>query len=72
LTTSETKILSYPGETIEFKDIFQTTENIIKILKEKDVDVIIAMTHLSLNDDLSLAKNFDDINIILGGHERII
>ena len=53
----DTVNISFPNlEEIEFEDIFRTTEKAMKYFKEQNVNVIIAVTHLSLEDDLCIAK----------------
>ncbi|MGZ5526893.1 MAG: bifunctional metallophosphatase/5'-nucleotidase [Methylomonas sp.] len=39
-------------------------------LKEQGAQVIVALTHQNLKDDLWLAKEFPDIHLIVGGHEH--
>ncbi|MBP8726107.1 MAG: bifunctional metallophosphatase/5'-nucleotidase [Saprospiraceae bacterium] len=34
------------------------------------VDFVVSLSHLNLDDDLSMAKRFPRINLILGGHEH--
>ena len=67
LLTKETEILSFPGKYIEFKDYIKVAKNMTNYLIDK-VDIIIALTHLSIQDDILLAKQVPKINIILGGH----
>ncbi len=42
----------------------------VKQLQEQKADIIIAMTHQSLEDDIALARQVPEINLILGGHEH--
>ena len=37
----------------------------------KPVDVIVALTHMDLDEDRALARAFPEIDLILGGHEHI-
>jgi len=43
----------------------------ISHLEEQGVDVVIAVTHQNLADDVRLAQDFPEISIIIGGHEHI-
>lgn len=55
---------------------YVTYENPITIAKKEvnklknKVDIIIAVTHLSINEDQKLAQEVPEINMILGGHEH--
>ncbi|MHA6251931.1 bifunctional metallophosphatase/5'-nucleotidase [Oceanobacillus sp. CAU 1775] len=42
-------------------------EKQIQLLK-KQVDVIVLLSHLGINEDQALARNFSDIDVIVGGH----
>jgi 5'-nucleotidase/UDP-sugar diphosphatase len=42
----------------------------VPLLKAEQVDVIIALTHLSYDQDRALAERFPDIDLIVGGHEH--
>lgn len=44
-----------------------TLENNIQQLK-KEVDIIILLSHLGLNDDKEIARQFNEIDVIIGGH----
>jgi 2',3'-cyclic-nucleotide 2'-phosphodiesterase (5'-nucleotidase family) len=41
-----------------------------KELKEQGADVIVALTHLFISEDLHLAEEVPEIDIILGGHDH--
>lgn len=43
----------------------------IAALRREKVDVIVALTHLTFEDDRALAQQFPDIDLIIGGHEHI-
>ena len=48
-------------------DPFETAKRVVSELKEK-CDLVIALTHLGVNDDKKLAQQVPGINIIVGGH----
>ena len=48
-------------------DPFETARRVVSELKEK-CDLVIALTHLGVNDDKKLAQQVPGINIIVGGH----
>lgn len=51
----------------EIMDPFLVIESLIKDLR-KEADVIILLSHLGLNYDEQIAKQFEGIDVILGGH----
>jgi hypothetical protein len=40
-------------------------------LREKGCDYVIALTHMRTPNDIRLAENVDEIDIILGGHDHV-
>ena len=48
-------------------DPYETAKRVVSELKEK-CDLVIALTHLGVNDDKKLAQQVPGINIIVGGH----
>ena len=42
----------------------------LPVLKKERVDVIVAITHLTLAEDQALAQRFPQIDVIIGGHEH--
>ncbi|UOQ45695.1 cell wall-binding repeat-containing protein [Halobacillus salinarum] len=70
LTTEETKILSSPGETIQFEDYKKKAQETVDMLEKQGVNKIIALTHLGVNYDKDLAQNVEGIDIVVGGHSH--
>jgi 5'-nucleotidase / UDP-sugar diphosphatase len=42
----------------------------LPMIKRERVDVIVALTHLTFDEDRTLAERFPDIDLIIGGHEH--
>jgi 5'-nucleotidase len=62
---------SNPKDYVSYSDPFLTIKQDIDGIKEQtDVDVIVALTHLALEDDEKLAVTIPEIDLILGGHEH--
>jgi 5'-nucleotidase/UDP-sugar diphosphatase len=62
-----------PRDRLEGVDLIEPLEAAAKyvpLLKAEQVDVIIALTHLSYDQDRALAERFPDIDLIVGGHEH--
>ena len=70
LCTTDTPILSNPDDKLNFNDIVTSASNYIKLLKPY-VDIIVALTHQTIEADNILAERVPELNIILGGHELI-
>ena len=69
LLTQDTMLNSQPGPNIEILDPIATAQSIVPLMRAQGAQVIIALTHLSVNDDKQVAKAVS-INLILGGHEH--
>ncbi|QBP41765.1 cell wall-binding repeat-containing protein [Paenisporosarcina antarctica] len=71
LTTAETEFISSP-KSVEFTEYIAEAKAAVAYLQANDVDKIIALTHLGFDDaydnDLTLATEVPDIDIIVGGH----
>jgi len=72
LTTPETAFISSPGESIIFSDIITTARKSVANLKAKGADIIVALTHINLANDILLAKEVKGLHLILGGHDHRI
>jgi 5'-nucleotidase len=51
----------------KIKDPFQSLLETVNQVKEK-VDIIVLLSHLGISDDEIIAREFPDIDIIIGGH----
>ncbi len=62
--------LSHPsGWPLDLKDPVETAREYLPILQDK-ADIIIALTHIGLNEDKRLAAAVPEIDIIVGGHSH--
>jgi 5'-nucleotidase / UDP-sugar diphosphatase len=57
-------------EDITFLDPVSTASAIINELRREGVQLIIALTHLSIAQDRALASSQPDIDLIVGGHDH--
>lgn len=62
-------INSNPAKYVAYSDYFESARKQVAELRPK-VDVLIAITHLSYEDDLKMAATFPEIDMIIGGHEH--
>ncbi len=70
LTTTETAELSSAPRGILFAPIILSAQAAVHKLKKHGADVVIALTHLYFNEDIQLARNVPEIDVILGGHDH--
>jgi len=70
LTTKETPITTHPGnvEGLVFDDPIQTAKSILE--RYDDSDLIIAVTHIGVEEDKQLAAACPKIDVIVGGHSH--
>ena len=70
LLTAETTHLSSPGAGVTFTSPEETALKAVESLKAAGADLIVALTHLDLAADRTLAKRVHGIHVILGGHDH--
>ncbi len=54
---------------VTYKDPLKTARAMVKKLSSK-VDILIAVTHLAIEQDIQIAKELPEVDLILGGHEH--
>jgi 5'-nucleotidase len=57
-------------ERIRLIDPIEAAAKYLPELKAQQVDVIVALTHLTFAEDRALAERFPEIDVIVGGHEH--
>jgi 5'-nucleotidase len=60
---------SNPQDYVRYEDVLKTAREQVAKLRNQ-VDILVAITHLSLQQDQQLAATFPGIDLILGGHEH--
>jgi len=58
------------GAVVKLIDPYEAAARYLPILKQQNVDVIVALTHLSIAEDRELVERFPEIDLIVGGHEH--
>jgi len=66
--TPDVPMISKPGPNIEFANQEESAQMAVDILKDQDVNIIIALSHSGLAKDMEIAATVDGIDIIVGGH----
>ena len=60
---------NYKG--VKYLDPVNTANSMAKILKEKhNCDIVVCISHLGYNSDLTMAESTRNIDIIIGGHSH--
>ena len=79
LTTPETKYKSNPKNTegVNIEDPVEVAKEMVSKLKEENVDMIIALSHLGLDEDSEVkssdvAEKVEGIDIIVDGHSHSV
>jgi 5'-nucleotidase/UDP-sugar diphosphatase len=60
---------SNKAEYVTYKDFLEVARAQVAALRGR-VDILLALTHLSVEQDISLAQDVPGIDLILGGHEH--
>ncbi|XP_041981786.1 protein 5NUC-like isoform X1 [Aricia agestis] len=67
--TPDTRFLA-PKNNIEYEDEVTAIAKEVQKLKEQGVDILIALGHSGFIKDLEIAKDVEDIDIVIGGHSN--
>lgn len=63
-------VLSHPTAAVDFQEALQHGVEAVSALRAENVDLIVALTHQSLEEDMKLARKCPQVNLILGGHDH--
>ena len=55
---------------IHYSDIFERSNSIIEEILKKQSDVIVGLTHVSIEQDKEIAEKNPSVSFIMGGHEH--
>jgi len=70
LMTEELPLITTPGKVKLSADNLVSAEKMVKVLKEAHCDVIVAITHIGLDQDKVIAQKVEGIDVIFGGHSH--
>lgn len=70
LTTLETEEVASPSEKVVFEDHKQALKRVLTEIEE-DAHIVL-LSHLGYEEDLRLAREFPQLNLIFGGHTHTI
>jgi 5'-nucleotidase len=71
LVTPETHTLSKGAAALKFLDPIQAAKEVVARIRQVKADLIVALTHLDMEDDKQLAAAVPEIDVIAGGHEHV-
>lgn len=71
LTLPETITTSRPGPDVDILDPCATAARIVPQIRARGAQVVIALTHLSMQEDKQLAR-CSGVDVIIGGHEHTL
>jgi 5'-nucleotidase len=57
-------------QRVRLVDPLDAAATYVPVLKREGVDAIVALTHLTFEQDRALAERYPDIDVIVGGHEH--
>jgi 2',3'-cyclic-nucleotide 2'-phosphodiesterase (5'-nucleotidase family) len=65
--------LLYPMKRsyVESRDVIETARQAVRSLRLRRADVIIAITHQQMGDDVKLAEQVSEIDVVIGGHDHL-
>jgi len=72
LTPVDTGDLSSPGSNIQFNDPVVAVRTEVEALKAAEIDIIIVLSHSGYQQDLRIASQVDDVDVIVGGHSNTL
>jgi 5'-nucleotidase / UDP-sugar diphosphatase len=72
LATENINELSSPGPDIVMNDTLQSARQAVTELKKQGINKIIALTQIGWENDLELARQVQDIDVIIGGHSQTV
>jgi 5'-nucleotidase / UDP-sugar diphosphatase len=72
LTSSDTNELSIPGDNIIINDCTQAAQKAVDALKKQGINKIIVLSHIGWQNDLDLARQVQDIDVIVGAHTHTV
>jgi len=70
LMTEEFPLITTPGKVKLSATNLVSAQKMVNILKKAGCDVIVGITHIGLEQDKTIAKNIQGIDVIFGGHSH--
>jgi len=61
-----------PDGIVIYENTTAIAESVVKELEDRDVDVIVALTHQYEDEDVHLAESVSGIDLVIGGHDHLV
>lgn len=61
---------SNPVEYVHYADYMLEGKSAYTALEQADSDIIVGLTHLSIDQDIKLANSLPNVDLVMGGHEH--
>ncbi|WP_373085403.1 bifunctional UDP-sugar hydrolase/5'-nucleotidase [Sneathiella sp.] len=71
ILTPQTVSLSAPGKDIVFGNVVETANKAVKSLQDEGAEIIVALTHMNMSDDVDLTAEVKGLTAILAGHDHV-
>lgn len=71
LLTPDTLKASRPGPRVDIEDPVKTALRLIPQMKAEGAEIIVGLTHMTMEQDMHLARSVP-IDLIMGGHEHLL
>ena len=71
LTTPETVDISSPG-SVTFEPLLETARTLSTQLRDEGADLVVALAHTGVEEDLMLMRSDSGIDILLSGHDHLL
>lgn len=68
----ETKSESAKAQDINLTAVIPAVREEVERLKQQQIDILIALTHIGIDKDMALAKAVPDLDVIVGGHTHTL
>lgn len=73
LITPNLPMITNLGDNVKVEtNLKSVAEQMVRALRARNVDLIVALTHIGLNADRVLASEVNGIDVIVGGHSHIL
>ncbi len=69
-TTTDTPILSSPGDKVKFLPVVESVQKAVDELTAQGVDIVIMLSHLGYSVDKEVAAQLKGVDVIVGGHSH--
>ncbi len=70
LMSEDLSLVTSQREVTLISDNLLSAQNMVKLLKSKNVNIIVLLSHIGYKKDIAIAKQVEGIDVIFGGHSH--